>query len=249
MKKMYNEVTKSDMPLNASTPIRRLENLPPHMQNANRINVISKKTPPPAPRQETKDELRAKLNGGSIAAVNDLEKINEQNIKNYKFRERRNRVIIIILIILLLLSLSWIAVYTSILMTKSNCFLYASGDSNVTFLVDGEEKTKFRTPANIQGDRLYVFDLSMRLDNAGEYTVEFIVYMYINGKKLTTRTAYEPNLELFSRSSDGWYRSTSTIQGLEIFNLCQGVILDEEYLETLNTNSFKLEVYANIKKV
>ncbi len=187
-----------------------------------------------------KKDLRTKLKSDSIN-IQDLEALNEQNLRTYRFRTRRNRVIIITLAILLLLAIVGVAILFAVTHQNNNCFLYVRG-ADASYIVDGKEINRFRTPADIQGYRIYQFDLKLKIKSSGRYKIKCEIVVYQNNKKLDNILIYEPNSDLFVRDDTNSYESINPIDGNQTITLCQGIIIDAQYERTLNANNFKMEV-------
>lgn len=242
MKKVYNQATKSDMPLDSSV----ISSTPTAPKSTKaKINVIGKKS-------SSKSSTNAKTPTGSIKKTSvlksnsielqDLEKLNDDNLKKFTFRKRRNRVVIIILSVLLVVAIASIIIYSTISKLENNCFLEVEGDASATYVIDGKELEKFRTPSNLQGNRILEFDTDIKIESSGSYYVHFQILCYQNGELLDNTLIYNPNLALFELGLDGCYYSRDVISGDQTIDLCQGVVLDMEYEHSLNVNNFTMKI-------
>jgi len=122
MKKEYNRMTTTDMPLDSSfTPtVEVVKDKKPAVQKP-KINAIGKNTANKAKAGskttkttsksstnsssskdvESKDKkLRTKLTKSDVE-LTDLEKLNDENIKQFRFKSKRNKVVIVLLSIML----------------------------------------------------------------------------------------------------------------------------------------------------
>lgn len=251
MKKDYNQFTKSDMPLDSSlnetSPAKAKTTAKP------KINVIGPKKTTKSATAKTaegnpKKGIKAKLASDSVS-LKDLEKLNEDNIKQHSFRIRRNAVIIAVLAILLVVAITVIIVYTTLSKLESNCFLHIQGDATCSYVIDGKELEDFRTPSNLQGNRILEFDAKVKIESSGEYYVKFKIECYQGDELLKNTLIYEPNLDLFESNSDGYYYSHGAVSGNQTISLCRGAILDLVYEKTLNVNNFRLEMTTIFEKV
>lgn len=196
--------------------------------------------------QPVRSSLRSKLNDDSIDLV-ELEQLNETNLKNFKARTRRNRVIIIVLTILLVITASTIGILLAISKLTNNSFLYIHGRVSATHVVDGYELNRFRTPTEIQGNRLLSIDLDLKIESSGNYNIRFTIDIFQNGEELDNTIIYEYNRTLFYAGNDGYYYSKNPIAGDQTIDLCEGVLIDYRYEHTLNINNFRMEVHTYIE--
>ena len=192
------------------------------------------------------DDLRAKLKADNVH-LKKLEEINEENIRSHRSRTKRDRVIIIVLIVLLIGVVAGIASYLTITTLKSNTFMYAHGDANCKFIVDGEELNKFRTPPEIQGNRILSFNLEMNINSGGNYNVKYTVDVYQGNMKIDNVIIYNPSNEFFN-GYDGYYYSTEALSGNRNIKLFEGVLIDRVYENTLNISNFKMEVHVYLER-
>lgn len=196
--------------------------------------------------QPVRSSLRSKLNDDSIDLV-ELEQLNETNLKNFKARTRRNRVIIIVLTILLVITASTIGILLAISKLTNNSFLYIHGRVSATHVVDGYELNRFRTPTEIQGNRLLSIDLDLKIESSGNYNIRFTIDIFQDGEELDNTIIYEYNRTLFYAGNDGYYYSKNPIAGDQTIDLCEGVLIDYRYEHTLNIDNFRMEVHTYIE--
>lgn len=200
-------------------------------------------------QQEVKSKkLRTKLTN-SDSEISDLEKLNEENIKSYRFKSKRNKVLIAVLSVLLAITIVSIVTYLTISRLKTNCNFYAHGDASVVFVIDGTEMDEFRTPSNLQGNRILKLDIKVKIESSGYYNVKFIPKCYQKGVLMNNTLIYEQNFDLFYEGGDGYYYSINPISGDQTIRLCQGVILDYEYEHTLNVDNFRMDFDVYFEKV
>lgn len=185
-------------------------------------------------------KLRTKLTNKD-SDFSDLEKLNEANLKTYRFKSKRNRVIIVVLSFLLVLSILALVILLTISKLKSNCYLYVHGNADAVCIVNGQEMEKFRTPSNLQGNSILEVDIDLQINSNGLYDIKFTPMCYQKGVLLQNTLIYEHNTELFRYGDDGYYYSIRPIRGGQIIDLCGGIILDYEYKDSLNADNFLLE--------
>lgn len=206
----------------------------------------------PSPNKTYLDNLNAKsgtkLKTSSIS-IDELEKINEQNIKLYNQRNKRNRIIIITLTILLILSISAMIIFGVITKKDLNCFMHVRGEAEAVYFVDNKEINKFRTPSNMRGYCILEFDLKIKIESGDSYIITFEAVAYQNDTKLDNLLIYLPNSELFTKISANKYQSNQPILGYQTIGLCKGVIIDKKYENTLNVDNFKLDFTTTFEKV
>ena len=181
--------------------------------------------------------------------LQDLEKLNDENLKKFTFRTKRNRVVIIILAMLLLIAVTGVIIYATISKLENNCFLTVKGDAAATYIIDGNELDKFRTPSNLQGNRILEFDADIRIESSGNYYVSFKILCYQNGRLLDNILVYNPNVDLFELGLEGVYYSKDVIQGNSTIDLCQGVVLDIAYESSLTVENFTMEIITEFERV
>ena len=249
----YNLNTKSDMPLDQSfTP--KTEKPTTKKSVKPKINVIGKKSnqkkQPNKKQQEENSKLRTKLKSDSVD-IADLEKLNEENIKNYRFRHKRNKVIIAILAVLLVVAVAVITVFMVVNRLETNCDMIINGNADAVCLVNGEELDRFRTPANVQGNRVLNLNIDVQINGSSSeyYNVKFYVITYQRGHIMSNTLIYKPNFNLFYENQDGSYSSSQPIRGDQLIDLCDGIILDKNYENTLSVDNFKMEFYIHLERV
>ena len=245
MKKMYNQFTKSDMPLDNSL------NLPtggPTVATKTttrkpRINAIgskavdsvkqgkttqSKTTQSKTTQSKTgKTDLRKKLTKKDDVTTESLEKLNEQNLQTHSFRGRRNQVLIVILSIMIAICVAVIVVYSVVTKVEKNCFVYTYGDADCSVAVNGENLTEFAAPANITGNCIFSFTVDLSINSPGSYNIKLVIEPYYNGVLLENFVIYEPNLSILTYNNEGYYNTKSPVEGNQTIRLCQGVALNE----------------------
>lgn len=214
------------------------------------VETKTSKTKKEQPVEETFEskKLRTKLVNAD-SDITDLEKLNESNIKSYRFKSKRNKVIIVVLSFLLILSILAVTILLTISKLKSNCYLYAYGNVDAVFVVNGQEMKKFRTPSNLQGNRILEVDIDVQINTYAQYNIRFIPMCYQKGMLLENTLIYEHNTDLFKYGGDGYYYSIAPIQGGQTIDLCGGIILDYDYQDTLNVDNFLLEFCVYFEKV
>lgn len=267
MKKDYNRMTTSDMPLESS--LSSVVDVTKPKATKPKINAIGKTTATKSKNQITtktstkstpQNSKTTKVEKSDVAQVNktkgskakettattDLEKLNEENIKTFSYNSKRSKVVIAILATLLVVAIAVIAVYIAILKMDANCFLSVTGGKAV-FIVNGEEMSKFRTPADLQGNRTLAVNIDLRIEESGDFDVKFKIDAYQNGVLLENTLAYWHGNQFFE-GEDGYYYSKSTIAGGQLIDLCEGVCFDMIYENTLNADNFKLNFNVEIMK-
>ena len=207
-------------------------------KQANKIDKISEQEP------KFKERLRS-----SSYDLDDLEELNEQNLRYYRSRTRRNRMIIITLVVLLLAVIIGITLYLNMIYLQNNCFLYTHGDCNASYIVDDNEMKRFRTPNNLQGNRVLRADFDIKLESKGEFMVKFRIDVFQSDELMDNIIIYYPNRDLFYNWHDGYYYSKEPISGGKVIDLCQGVVLDIAYENTLNVDNFRLEFHTYFERV
>lgn len=193
-------------------------------------------------------KLRTKLTN-SENDITDLEKLNEENLKTFRFKNKREKVIIAVLSVLLIVAIVTIVSISLITRLKENCNFRIYGDVNAEFVINGEEMDEFRSPSNLQGNRIFEFDVDVKIKSGGYYYIKFIPLCYQKGVLMKNTLVYEQNINLFYEGGDGYYYSLSPIEGGQTIRLCSGVILDYDYEETLNVDNFKMDFCVYFEKV
>lgn len=260
MKKVYNKFTTSDIPLDASleVPPATASKLKSTTKKPT-INAIGSKAKAqvnsrgvgkkPTQTLVKKGSVRKKLSKYS-SDLQDLEKLNEENIKTHSFRSKRNQVIVVLLSILLAIAITFIVVYMMISKVENNCFIYINGNAEAVCLVNNQEISEFRSPANIQGECILELNVDLKIKTAGNYKVKFSVSCYNGESLLKNVVVYEPNTTEsgFTYKTDGYYHTKSELAGDTTINLCKGVALNEIGVG-LYDDEFKLEIHIFIEKV
>ena len=268
MKKDYNRDVMSDMPVDSSfTPPVKTTKSTATKPSKPKINAIGTqkrtgkaattkistgkyKTSSSKSKVEvggSNKELRTKLTN-SEKDLTDLEKLNEENIKTFRFKSKRNKVFIAILSVLLVISIVSIVTFLLISKLKTNCNMYIHGDVDATFIIDGMELDEFRSPSNLQGNRIFEFKVEIRIDSRSDYNIKYTANAYQKGVLMNNTLIYENNVELFYEGEDGFYRSIDKVQGGQTITLCGGVILDYDYEQSLNVDNFKLDFHVYFEK-
>lgn len=262
MKHFFNKYEKNDLPLDtyADFPIDIYNNYEPEDdKNRKKKEKKLKKEK----KQKEKNNQNPQTNSLSYqdipltksrqmpnsTALEELEDLNEQNLKYYRSRTRRNRVIILALVVLLLASILGIVLYATMVYLQNNCFLYTHGNCNATYVVDGVEMSRFRTPNNLQGNRVLRAQFSIKIESRGDFNVRFRIDVFQYDELLENIIVYYPNRDLFYNGDDGYYYSSQPIKGGRTINLCRGVVLDNTYEETLNVDNFRLEFHTYFEPV
>lgn len=194
-----------------------------------------------------KEEAEKKSVKPKSKELESLEKLNEESIKNYQAKSKRNKVLIIILSILLIAAIATIAIYISVTNLKTNCNMYVHG-ADATYIVDGKEISEFRTPANMQGYCILVIDIKLRINESGEFDIKFQPECFENGVMLENTKVYEVDYDLFYDGEDGYYYSIEPIKGGQTIQICCGVVIDKRYEESLNVNNFRLDFHTYLEK-
>jgi len=260
MKKVYNKFTTSDIPLDASLNSSNVSTSKSKTastkssikaigsgtkkKTTTSLSKTSKQTKP----EEKQKTVRSKLTKEG-ADLKDLEKLNEENIKSHSFRSKRNQVIVVLLSIFLVIAIAIIVIYAVLTKIENNCYLYVNGDARASYMVNGEEISQFRSPANIKGGCLFTVNIDLKIQDSGDFNVKFLIKCYNNDKLLTNVAIYEPNTEEegFTYKSDGYYHSKSVIKGNTTVRLCQGIALNELDID-LTADNFRMEVYTVISR-
>ena len=262
MKKEYNRNTLTDMPLDASfnattsSTERKITKTSKPKINAigkKATNELQRKTAKPSkPATKTKTvnedkNVKTKLTK-NIEFLDDLEKLNEENLKTFQTKTKRNRFVIVLLSIALAAAIAVISVYLVITNLKTNCVMNVYG-ARATYIVDGEEMSRFRAPSNVQGNRILKLDIKLKIEESGSFYIRFQPKCYQNGKLMENTLIYEANLDLFYEEADGSYYSKKPIKGKQTIQLCEGIILDYYYKDTLNINNFKMEFETYLEEI
>lgn len=267
MKKDYNRLTTSDMPLDSSFTPQVEVVKEKKITSKPKINAVGKSTTSKAKTGGSKtsgiksgksattksssssnSKLRTKLVQSDVE-ISDLEKLNEENIKSYRFKSKRNKVVIVVLSILLAITIATIAIYASITNLETNCKMIVH-DVDATFFVNDEEMTEFRAPANLQGDCILNINIKIKINESGLFKIRFEPVCYQKGVLMENTLIHDHNVVLFDKSEDETYcYSTEIIEGNQIIFLCNGIIIDDAYEKTLNVDNFQFEFHVYVERV
>ena len=257
MKKVYNKYSTSDVPLEASLDLssgptpKASSSTTKKKATIQAVGSKAKTTKSTKTSQASKEKgtVRKKVAKDSID-LQELEKLNEESIQSHSFRSKRNQVIIIILSLLLAIAIAFIVIFVVINRKENNCFVNTYGSVEAVHLIDGEELTEFRCPANIMGECILEFNVDLKINESGNFKVKYTIKCYQNDRLLSNVVVYEPNTKEtgFTYKNDGFYHSKSTISGNSTIRLCQGVALNE-FDADLNDKNFKLEIHTYIERV
>ena len=257
MRKDYNKMTTSDIPLDASFVPSVEEKPKPKTATKPKINAIGKSTANKVKQQTSKtgtkkvDTEEKKASKTQITSksndLSDLEKMNEENIKSYRFKSKRNKVVIILLSIMLAISITVIAVYMVISKLETNCNMYVHG-ANATFYIENQELEKFRTPADLQAGRTLMIDIKLKINEGGNFKIKFTANTFQKGVLMANEGVYEYG-NLFYDGQDGYYYSCGTISGNQTIHLCNGIVISDEYENSLNANNFRLDFHVYLTRV
>ena len=252
MKKDYNRATMSDMPMDSNLNSSSVETFVSKKPTKQKINVIGKNKQKNKKEEKVKktekEKLRTKL-GSSNVDLADLEQLNEENLKAYRFTSRRNRFFIVLLSVLLAISIAAIATYLTITRLKANCNMVIHGSVDASYIVDGIEMNEFRAPSNLEGNKTLAMTIQIKIESGGRYKIKFQPQCYQKNVLMKNTLVYKYNTDLFYEGEDGVYYSHESILGKQTITLCHGIILDYEYRNTLNVDNFKLDFHTYFEKV
>ncbi len=254
MKKSYNEMTTNDMPVDSSF-MPKVER-PAVSKTPTKPKITARGSGGTAKDKATTSsgKTRAKVKPIKLQdEVVDLEQMNDENIKSYRFKSRRNRVVIITLVVLLLIAIASISIYLVVSKLETNCEFYAHG-AEASFIIDGDELTKFRAPSNLQGNARLEAEIELRIEEAGLYNIKFIAKCYQKGVLLENTLIYDKSDLFFEGAlvydeTDQYHYSKQPISGNQTIRLCGGVIFDYQYRDSLNINNFKMEFHVYLTKL
>ena len=263
MKSDFNKYDKNDLPFDTYTDFP-IESFDYDTQKGDEKNLKKKEKKLKQEKKSHQNERQLDNKTGGILEqkprvrerlrsdrydLEELEELNEQNLKYYRSRTRRNRVIIIALVLLLLLAIIGISLYANMIYLQNNCFLYTHGNYNASYIVDGVEMKRFRTPNNLQGNRVLRADFNLKIESKGRFDIRFRIDVFQSDELIDNIIIYYPNRELFYSGQDGYYYSKEPIDGDQTIDLCQGVVLDIAYEETLNVDNFRLEFHTYLERI
>lgn len=198
-------------------------------------------------QDKKKKKIEQRLKSTNIS-MDDLEQINEQNLRQYRSRVTRNRFVIITLVILLAAAIATFSIVITLKRMVNNCTVKVNGDADAECIINGERLTKFRTPLGVQGNRVYMIDTDIEIKSSGNYNVYFTVEVFQSGEKLRNTFAYEYNHDLFHMDGDGKYSSNEAIAGGQTIDLFNGVVLDDAYETSLNNENFTMKITINFER-
>lgn len=238
-KKRYNRNTMSDMPMEKelSSSVKTFQD----SKKKSKINVIGNK---PTKRTNPKPEIDELE---EIGQYGDAKRQNEEAIRNYHTKVKRNRVAIIILSVMLVLTVALLAIYIGAMSLETNCKMIIH-NANATYIIDGKETNRFRAPSNLQGNRILKMEIQLRIDDPGQYKIKFQPRCYIKNQLLDNTLVYIFNTELFRDGGDGYFYTKDDvyINGHEVVTLCEGIILDYQYESSLNVDNFRMEFHTYV---
>lgn len=193
-------------------------------------------------------DLRAKLRNNSVDNI-ELEKLNEAKIKSRGYRGKRNGFIIIILSVLLAIAITAIVLMVAFRKKETNCTLKVRGDASAVYLVNGEELSEFKSPYQIQANRVLRLDVDLKIESSGEYYVEFAVEIYQGSLLLSGIQLLGADTLMFEMASDGMtYRSRGVVDGNQTIQLFTGIAIDSTNAEGLNDMNFRMEVITTFRR-
>mgnify|MGYP003288739958 CR=1 FL=1 len=199
-------------------------------------------------KAETKVLKQGKNNKTNIAdesELEDLEKINEEGLKNSATRGKRNQFVIIILSVLLVVALAFVVITMVMTKADTNCKLNLYGGVRAEYVVDGNEKSELRLRVDITSNSILLVDLNVKIKSSGEYKLKYKISCYFKGKLMKDYKAYEPNWDIFILE-DGYYVTAQPVSGT--VSLCEGVVINNEYGEEFNGYEFSMVVDTYIER-
>lgn len=251
MRKPYNRNTFTDTPMDASVNSSFDDLEEQKLSSKQKINAIGKKANnklKPKNIEEVEEEIEVEEEKPFDDGIDDLEKLNEETLQNFRFKHRRNRVIIVLLSIFLALSVAAVAIYMIIVKLQTNCNMYVYG-ANASYIINDRYTDEFRAPAGIEGNRILKLDIKLKIRESGDFKIRFTPKCYKNGVRLDNILIFDCNFDLFYEGGDGYWYSYDTIKGRQTITLCAGVILDGEYDNNLTTDNFRLDFYTYLEEV
>ena len=182
--------------------------------------------------------------------IDEFETTKTSSAKSYKSKLRRNKVMISVLLILLIASLTTLIVAYIFLNLDKTCTISIQGDSkSVECIVDGYAIKSFRVPARIRGNRILKLDIDLRLKDGGNYIIKYKPVCFQDDEELKNTQIYKPNDVLFQAGADGYYKCVEPIAGGKVIDLCEGVIIDYHYEDSLNVNNFSMDFVIVVEKI
>jgi len=252
MKKSYNKMTLNDMPVDSSfTP--KVERIYENKSNKPKITARGRQNTINQTITTQTSKTDKKLKSKAAEDLMDLEQMNDENIKAYRFKSRRNRFVIITLVVLLLISIASIATFLVVSRLETNCSFHVHG-AKASFIVDGEEMTRFRAPGNLQGNARLEATIDLKIKESGMFNIRFEARCYQKGVLMENTLIYAKS-DLFLEGAlhydehDTYYYSKQPIAGHQTIRLCGGVIFDYRYKDSLNVDNFRMEFHVYLEKV
>ena len=220
----------------------QMEKLYKDSANKNESNLSNSET-------EDTPKLRTRLKSNSVDLM-ELEEISEQGIKSFRSRNTRNKALIAVLAILLFISVVTISILLVMTYFQNNTFLYVHGGVKAVYLVDGEEINKFRTPTEIQGNRCLDVDILVKMKESGKYNVRYIIEVYQGDTRLENVIARNYD-KRFTEGENGVYVSDNPIEFKynDTITICDGILFDAQYEDTLNIENFHMEIHVYFERV
>ena len=249
-KELMNKATMSDMPMEEvfTPPVQQTKSPEKKTQTKPKIKAIGETSKNKViKKKEFKEnadisfggDLRNKLAEDPVD-LDDLDKLNEENLKNFRFKAKRNKVVIIILAVLLAITVAGIGIFMWLSKLETNCNIIVHGAEATVFVNDVEMKT-FRAPSNLQGNSSFMFTLKIRIEEGGKYKIRFVPKCYQKNLLMNNTVVRDHNFELFDEVGDGSYESIDVIKGFQTVELCGGIVLDRQYEDTLNVDNSRLQ--------
>lgn len=251
----YNQFTKSDIPLDVSLnlPVTDVKKTTKTTTSKPKINaIVGKKTKSgttskagSSTTSKSNSKLRTKLKTDDVS-TKELEKLNEESLKTYNFKSRRNSVIIVVLSILLALSLVFIAITAITSQYEDNCKIYTYGADATTY-INGKEDDGFIVIAGTTGNTTLGFDLEMKINASGNYNVRYTIKCYQGETLIENTLPYNPDPGVtFKYNKNGYFEGMKSYSGGQNILLLRGVILDRDYEHSLSSTNIKLEIHVYI---
>ena len=177
--------------------------------------------------------------------LEDLEKINEEGLKNSATRGKRNQFVIVILALLLVLTLTFVIVFMVMQNVKTNCSLNLHGGVSAEYVVDGEEKSELRIRLDLQSNTILLIDLNLKIKESGSFKVKYKIKCLFKGEEMKDFKVYEPDRDLFTLE-DGYFVTKEPVSGT--FALCDGIVINDEFGSDFNGYDFSMVVDTYIER-
>ena len=207
MRKDYNKMTTSDMPLDSSFSSLLDEYDRQRAQAKQKINAIGKKAKDKikqeSPKKEAIPKPRREVNRYA-EGLEDLEKINEDNLQNVRYKSRRNKVIITLLSVFLVIAVATVAVYVVITKLQTNCNMYVYG-ARADYVVNGMSIDEFRAPSGLEGNRILKFEIKLKIKEFGKFKIKYTPRCFKNDVELENVLIYGCNFDLCYEGGDGYW--------------------------------------------